>query len=316
MPHRDSRSIPQRASALLLVLCLGLTLAHTAGAGPVTPTPAQLNIRAMQPGVLLRLSGNGQPVPAAQIGAVRFMVETRDYTYMLSIQKTDGALLLTPTDDIQMGSYSLFVEVPGETLSIPVLAPLDLLPNSLECLSKKQGKSIDDIKKDLGLSTTLARKQVELNLPDSYFQGQELTLSLSPAAHASYEWKINGTAVAKGTGPHTFSYVFPGTGDYVVDYTESVDGVVVAQSVEMTMVNAEPAVALEVKKGVRVDLKGPEGFGDHAWLTDGALQGTGATLSKTFDAPGTHLVTCTAMLPVSGPDNAFRIVSYRITVTD
>jgi len=299
----------------LIVMLGGLSLATVANAEAITAEPDSLTFTSTTQTQGVKLYREGHPVAADDILGLRLLASGNDYRYMFRYEKRDGVLSLTPSDQIEVGSYDLMINTRSGTAYVKVYTPLSELPDIVQQTAQSQGISEQEARERLGLTSRRSSSAIRIELPPVYYEGQILELYVPSTPDTEYIWYINGQIIAQGNDQNTLNYTFPAPGEYVLAYREVRDGSVVTEAVARTRVVAIPAVQYETAPGLSVVFRGPERFSQYEWLVGGQHAGSDECLNYTFKEAGTQTVECIATGPLDGPANtAFLHIYYRVLV--
>lgn len=263
----------------------------------------------------IQISHDGAAVPASAIGEVKFYASGNDYDHMINVSKADGAVTITPSDKMEVGSYDLVIHTNHGKATVYVMAPLDELYTSLESRAKRLGITKDALKARLGLTERLGKEFIDLNIPKVYYVGQTATFPIDRVKGRTYTWSVNGMPIEFGKGSAHMSYTFTEPGIYDFGYVELKDGEVVAEGFGSTTVVSEPAVHLRVDADTPQKFMAPDGFAHYTWAVDGKEMGENKTLTHKFSQKGSHVVTVHAHTPLAGTVEALREITYVVTVT-
>lgn len=299
--------IPILAAGILAAIAL------PTAARALEAAPGQITFNSIQESERVALSHNGAPVPASDVQSVKLYVGNHDYDHMIEVSREDGAITVRPTGMLELGTYDLAIRTAHGETRVTVYALLQIVDASLEARAARLGVTVEEVKTRLGISQAVGQDRVSLNIPDLFYVGQALKSTVPLAAGREAVWTINGTAHTAEGG--AFRYVFDQPGTYDIGYLESANGKTVAVGLDTTLVVPEPAVKTSVAAGTRLTLHAPPGYQDVAWTLDGQPAGAGAEWSGEFAAPGDHAVSVRASNSAPGTRQAFRLVTYKITVT-
>ncbi len=303
-------------AAILMAIALGSLNSHAA----VTADPAEVTFVSPNQSFTIHLSNSGTPIPASDIQGWKLLASGHDYQHMIVVEKLDGALIVTPSKAVELGSYDLSIETSKGSVGVRVFMPLSDVPDIVEKMTALTGESEARVKEKLGLSTTTGRDQITITLPPVYYEGQTLeqTLATAPGSGHTSTWFINGEVVNGDAKNNAFSYTFEKPGEYVLTYVETVTEngavVVVAHGRASTSVVAFPSIAAEATAGTAMTFSSPAGYQKSVWSVDGKEISTGDSLTYTFPASGSAVVECLASNPVKGPSGSFLRVRYRTNV--
>jgi hypothetical protein len=299
--------------ALVVVALVLALLAMARAYAEVAASPATVTFDAYDQSASVALTSNGQPVPASDIEGWKVLASGHDYAFMLDVKKADGTLAVRPSKLLEVGSYDLVVNTKDGPVTITVYAPLRSLPDALAKRAEALGVSTEELKTQLGLTTTLPHPETEFMLPPVYYEGQTLTMTMPSGAQHDCVWTVNGAVVKEGAGADTIEYTFPRPGVYVVTYAEKDNGNVVFSAKADTSAVPLPALPCEIKAGTELTLNGPEGYRTYQWKLDGAEVDSTAKYTHKYTLPGHYVAECLATGPLTGPMDGF--LHYRFDVT-
>lgn len=307
-----------RFSSLWLICAVGIAGSLWCGAGAhaaVTAEPKAVLFNSMESSVTVKLLKDGAPMPAAEIRGWRLMASGHAYNHMLKLVKADGAITISP-GQMEVGSYDLVIDTSAGQVIVQVLAPLTDMADTLEKQAQVLGITVDELKQRMGLVKPLAHgREVRLELPETYYEGQTLELTMPLEADLVYVWKVNGEVVKQGPGENVFSYTFAKPGDYSVEYEERADNAVLAKASAKTAVKTLDPVQVKIKATQEQKFDGPDGYRAYAWALDGKLQSKEKNFKFRFMAPGAYKVECTATQPESGAAGGFLRQYYEVVVS-
>lgn len=307
---------PRGTVCALVVLCLGAAASH----GAVTADPAKVTFTSPGQSFTIKLANDGAPIPATDIRGWQFLASGHDYKHMVDVEKMNGAIKLSPSNTVELGSYDLNIDTAQGSVVVRVLTPLSDVPDVVERMAALTGQSEQKIAEKLGLTSATGRSEIQIDLPPVYYEGQtlEMTMPSKPVDGHTCVWFINGDAVAEGPDQNAFTYTFLEPGDYVLTYIETANEngkpVVAARAKSYTRVVPLPVVMSEVAVNTTVTYVPPTGYQNHAWSLDGKLVSEEAELEQKFLAPGTHIIECLASAPNTGPAKGFLRIRYKTTV--
>jgi len=286
----------------------------------VIAEPAEVTFVSPNQSFTIHLTSGGTPIPAADIQGWRLLASDHDYQHMIVVEKMDGAVIVSPSKAVELGSYDLSIETSKGSVVIRVFMPLSDVPDIVEKLTALTGESEARVKEKLGLSSTTGRSEITFTLPPVYYEGQTLeqTLAKEPEAGHTSTWFVNGEAVDGDDENNAFAYTFERPGEYVLTYVETVTEngtvVLVAHGRASTSVVAFPSIAAEATAGTPITFSAPAGFQKSVWSVDGKEISTGDSLTYTFAASGSAMVECLSTDPVKGPSGSFLRVRFRTNV--
>ena len=289
-----------------------LALAVAPAALAVEAVPSAIEIKTADQVVTIGVTHDGAPVPAASITSVKLYVDNHDYDHMITVEKKDGAVTIRPTEALELGHYDLAIKTGQGEVRVPVTALQSVADEGLEARAKRQGVTVEEIKAQLGISQSFGQDRIDLNLSETYYVGQSLTMKMEVPAGRIASWMVNGAAVDAPGG--SLNYPFEQTGIYDIAYVEKQKERTMAIALGTVTVVAEPSIPVTVKAGVIQTLLGPEGYGRYTWKLDGADAGKESSWKGSFESPGAHSVTVRAEAPSAESAQSFRELTYAITV--
>jgi len=307
----------KRSIGSVLVFCF---LLAAQGNAAVIADPASITFTAPTQSFSIALSNNGTAIPAGDIRGWQLIASGHDYKHMITVEKANGALKITPSPSIEVGSYDLNIDTAQGPAHVQVFAPLSDVDDIVQKLAALTELSEKQVAQKMGLLYTSGRADVEITLPPVYYEGQTLVLNMAdlPGAGHRGTWFMNGTVIAEGLEKSALEYTFHVPGEYVLSYveTEQKDGKAspVARARAYTRVVAVPAVPTESGINVMTEYSAPAGFRSFAWRVDAKEVAGGATYAQAFDSPGVHRIECLASDPIQGPADGYLRVRYDTTV--
>lgn len=282
----------------------------------VTADPAEVTFVSPNQSFTIHLANSGTPIPAADIQGWKLLASEHDYQHMIVVEKLDGALIVTPSKAVELGSYDLRIDTAMGDVVVRVFMPLSDVPDIVEKMTALTGESEARVMKQLGLSSTTGRGEVSMTLPPVYYEGQTLeqTLAKAPEAGHTATWFINGEIVNSDISNSGIAYTFEKPGEYVLTYIETVkEGgavVVVARGSASTSVVVFPGIAAETTAGTAMTFSAPAGYQKHLWRVDGKEISTEDSLTHTFPTAGSSVVECLASDPVTGHSGGYLRVRF------
>lgn len=290
-----------RITGMAWAFAVVLLAAH-AGYAELKAEPASVTFTSKEQSATIALSKDGVPLPAKDIQGWELLASDHDYQFMLSYEKLEGALKITPNDRTEVGSFDLKINTTAGPVTVQVFTPLsEHSPDTLPALNPP-----------------VLAERITLEIAPTYYEGQTLRLNLPAAPERISSWTVNGKTVKEGPGETALAFTFKEPGGYEIRYaeTQQKDGktVIVAQAQARTVVSALPEVPWEVPVNVEVRLPGPEGYKAYLWRVDKQQASTEPVLVHTFKETGSHSVECVASTPTGGLTENFQRVRYAVTV--
>ena len=225
------------ASRILAMVILAMGAAALA---EVTADPASIIFKSVKDRFSIKLTANGKPLPAGNIRGWRFVAADHGYKHMIRCEKKDGSLDVTASPTMEVGTYDFIIDTKAGGAKVNVTVTFAEEKDIVQQEAAKKGESIEQAKIALGLAKEGQRGTVTITLPNEYFVGQTMTLTMPVIENHSYTWAINGVAIESGVGKNTFSYTFAKEGDYTLQYTEKVGNATVAKAEAKTKVVPAP----------------------------------------------------------------------------
>lgn len=305
-------------SRMILIACLaavGVAMSWPGHAAGLQAKPDSVSFTKTDQTHTVQLTVDGKPLPASSVTSVRFMATGSDYIHMMKVERADGALKLTPSATVEIGSYDLVIGTTAGTVTVKAYTPLSDMPDTQEKMAREMGVTVEQLKERLGLTAPLGRERVTVDLPSVYYEGDVLRLAMTPNPDREFVWEINGDVVLQGKGENELSYVFAKPGAYALSYKEKDGGATVASMSANTMVVERPALPIRVAAGGDSILQGPEGFAEYQWKIGGNVVATTRALTYNFATPGKIQVECIAGKPQAGPAGGFVRYVFDVTVS-
>lgn len=288
-------------------------------AAPLRAEPATLTFDTFDPVFHIKLFRGGAPLPASALAGYGVFIEDRTYDHMFHISRfgdAEGGLRVAANPEhLQIGTYDLRIRAGGGELTVPIAAPLDKLPTSLETQAERLGITVQDLRRRMALYTVPGRSVVDIALPPRYYVGDNLSLNLDDDPEKTYIWTVNGEVVQKGLGEGDLTYTFEKPGTYTLAVVERRGGATLAEWSGQTEVVEEPVIHTAIKPNRRVQFPKLEGYGSYSWHIDGQPVGNEAAFAHTFREEGTYSVVCIAREPEHAPWKAFRKIVWEVTVS-
>lgn len=300
-------------TARYVVWCVVAALAVSPAFGQVTADPESVTFRNQEDSQTIRLSHDGRPVPASAIGKVEFLVDTHTYEHMIRVERQDGAVVVTPTV-MESGWYTLVIHTDMGTASVVAYAPLAHIAESLAERAAALGIPVAQLEERLGLAQRSRIETIDIELPPVYYEGQSIIVNAPESPEAVHIWTINDEEVARGMGTNRLVYTPKQTGDLILTYVKEVGGAIVASDTAATRVIPLPSVPATATVNRAITFHGPSGYGTYTWTLDGQAVGSDSQLQHTFATPGTHVLVCEARGGADDMAEAYRRVTYKVTV--
>ncbi len=298
-------------AAVFACICLVGALETSAATAQVKAEPRVLTFNTLDQEHKVRLSAGGGDV---SVRGCKLLAGDHDYDHMISCTGKGGTITVKPTGRLEIGTYDLVINTNAGKAIVRVNAPLDGLLKDLESMAKSESVAVNTLKERLGLTTPSPHPRLALELPQIYYLGQVLEVSIENVLGHSYEWSINGETVVKGPHANTLRYTFKEPRRYIVTCTELKNGRIVAFESADTQVVMEKVIDWEISVNTTIKAAGPEQFTKYTWRIDGETVSNDDVLEHKFREPGEYLIECLASAPVEGPEGGFRHIRYALTV--
>ncbi|MBI1318086.1 MAG: hypothetical protein GC168_03925 [Candidatus Hydrogenedens sp.] len=301
---------------LTAILTTAWCLAAPFTAFGVEATPSTLTFHTHAETAVITLTDAGEALMTEDFKGSRFMAGESNYGRMIAVSAFDGGVRVAPTDQLEVGSYTLVLETRRGSVNVAVKVPLDGEKSILDQRAEALGGARDEAMNDIGLSTKLPRGSMRFTLPQRYLVGQGFQLTAPSQPDIVYRWLVNGVMEAEGGGDVTLTYVFPAEGDYTVRLEQrSVNGDWNLASESTTLVEASRPAKVEAKRGQRMTFKAVDGYGKYTWTLDGTLVGERNSATVAFPHSGSYALICRCENPAApSVPGMFYNVRYEITV--
>jgi len=227
---------------VLAVLVLGMLSAGHAAA-QLAAEPQRLVFRDYDQVETVRLTAAGQPISLANIRSHAVHLGDRIFNDFFTIEKADGQVTITPTREVEIGRFQIFIHTRHGSVMVEVYTPLDQAPDSLESRAREKGITVEELRREMGLVTPTGRENIRIELAPTYYQGQTLRVNVDAKPGRTYSWRVNGEVVAEGADAHSLNYTFQQPGEHEIHYTErsAETGGTIASTTATTNVLARPA---------------------------------------------------------------------------
>ena len=186
--------------------------------GAVSADPTSVKISNPSQGVSINLTSGGKALPASAIRGYTFNVEKHTYEFMIKLDKHDGGVTLTPTEQAEVGTYDLTIKTSQGDVHVTVDMTMKEGDDTNAARADAAGVPLEQVERPVG------RETVTISAPGPYKAGDVLRLETPCPANRTYAWSVNGKVVKQGKGPEVFEYTFPEAGSYVVKYKDFEDG--------------------------------------------------------------------------------------------
>lgn len=311
---------PYHRSTLLSFSFSLIVLATPRSEAAVVASPSVVIFTSPDQSSTIALHNDGVALPASAILDSELIASGHDYRHMLSVEKFDGSVRVMPSASLEIGSYDLNIQTSMGNVSVAIYAPLSELPDYVAKIGSITGEAEAQIKSQLGLATSTAREEIQLNLAPVYYEGQTLSLSMPEPKTSGRTslWFINGQLASEDSSSRSLTYTFKRLGEYLVTYmeTELVQGAITlaASGRATTRVVEVPRVDAKVAVRNEILFHAPPGYNRYDWLLNGVAVSKLADYHYTFQAAGVHEVECLAQEPTRGPVTGYLRTRYSVVV--
>ncbi len=277
-------------------------------------SPNEITFHDLDQEVSVKITYKNQPLKQGDIKSWSFLAGDNIYNHMITLKVMDGNIVIKPAL-LEAGTYDLFIETTYGKCLISVYAPLDKLPDTLENRAKREGISVQKLKRRLGLVSPVQRVNINIEIPNLYYEGQTLELNLGKNPKHVYVWRVNGQIIKQGKGKSAFTYTFPEPGDYTIEVEEKDGDILLGKASATTKVISYEPLRYTVRIKQPLKLTAAEGYSSYTWKVDGIIQSEKTnTITLKFNAEKKYLVECIAKGPQQGhPQSFFRSI-YEVTV--
>jgi len=290
--------------------------ASCAGAVTFTTDPEEVVFNKASDSATVKVWADGAPVPASDIRSFHLMVGSSDYGHMFRFSKADGAVTLTPSPTVEVGSYDLRIATAKGDAWVKVYTPLGENKTSLQSLANKLNMPLDDLKRQTGMAQQRrVRGGVGMSLPPVYPVGRTLTLDMGTAPNVKARWEVDKKVISEGLGAGNLVYLFKEPGPHLFTYTEFDGDAVSGQASDIVEGAENPANDVSVDVHTKLTLAAPTGYGKHTWTVNGEAADGDENIEIKRDAPCELVVKVLSEKPVQGRPEEFDRTTYRVKVT-
>ncbi|HOV33574.1 MAG TPA: hypothetical protein PLX23_09450 [Candidatus Hydrogenedens sp.] len=278
-------------------------------------SPNEITFHDLDQEVSVKITYKNQPLKKVEIKNWSFLAGDNKYNHMITLKVMDGDIVVKPAL-LEVGTYDLIIETTYGKCLISVYAPLDKLSDTLENRARREGISVQKLKRRLGLVSPVHRVNINLEVPGLYYEGQTLEINLGKNPKHVYVWRVNGQVIKQGKGKAIFTYTFPEPGDYVIEVEERDADILLGKASASTKVISYEPLYYTVRMKQLLKLAAAEGYTSYTWKIDGVVQDEKTnTITLKFNAEKKYLVECIAKGPREGHPQSFFRTIYEITVT-
>lgn len=186
--------------------------------GAVSADPASVKISNPKQSVSINLTSGGKALPASAIRGYTFNVDNHTYEFMIKMEKRNGGVTITPTDQAEVGTYDFTIKTSQGDIHVTVDMTMKEGDDTNANRADAAGVPLDQVQRPVG------RETVTISAPGPYKAGDVLRIESPCPANRTYEWSVNGKVVKQGKGAEAFEYTLPEAGTYAVAYKDYEDG--------------------------------------------------------------------------------------------
>lgn len=263
-------------------------------------TPDETAVSLKSPEARFSVLFDGKPVPQRDLASAAI---EGPYARMFTVEKPaeiPGLIVVKALPDkAEAGTYDLVVHAYG----LECRAIIEILVGVTQQDARTSPASI-------------GHEQLEINLPDTFREGQILSLDVTTQdPDRSYTWTINGRVVQDGPNAGKLEYVFSAPGAYNLRLKETSGNRTVLEWEGTTKVVAAPENSVEVKTRVSLTLTTAAGFRSYEWKVNGqAVPESRPEFTYTFKQKGPMQVECMMRNPIDQPGIAYYRAIWNVTV--
>ncbi len=278
-------------------------------------SPNEITFHDLEQEVIVKIFYKKQILKKEHIKSWFFLAGDNKYNHMISLIPMDGKIMIKPAL-LETGTYDLVIETIFGKCLVSVYAPLDKLSDTLENRAKKEGISVDELKKRMGLTTPIHRIDIHLEVPPLHYEGQTLEINLEKNPEYLYVWKVNNKVVKQGEGESYLAYTFTELGDYTIEVEERDADFLLGKASATTKVIPYDPIPYQIRMKQPLTLTAVEGYSSYTWKVDGIVQKeTKNTITLKFNAEKKYIVECIAKGPKNGHPQSYFKTIYEINVS-
>ncbi|HOQ32839.1 MAG TPA: hypothetical protein PLA12_10035 [Candidatus Hydrogenedens sp.] len=277
--------------------------------------PDEITIHDLNQESIVKIFYKNQLLKKEHIKNWSFLAGENKYNHMIHLQVLDDKIIITPAL-LETGTYDLVIETTFGKCLIAVYAPLDKLPDTLENRAQKEGISVEELKKRLGLVSPVHKIDIHLEVPPLHYEGQTLEINLERSPDLLYVWRVNNQVIKQGEGESSFVFTFPEPGNYTIEVEEKDADILLGKATAQTKVVSYNPIPFQVKMKQPLKLTAVEGYSSYIWKVDGVVQKESKnTITLKFNAEKKYIVECIAKGPKDGNPQSFFRTIYEVTVS-
>lgn len=278
-------------------------------------TPNEITFRDLEQEAIVKMFYKNQILKKEHIKSWSFLAGDNKYNHMIRLIPLDDKIIIEPAS-LETGTYDLVIETTYGKCLVSVYAPLDKLSDTLENRAKREGISVEELKRRMGLATPIHRVDIHLEVSPIYYEGQTLEINLEKNPEFLYVWRINNKVIKQGEGESYFAYTFTESGDYTIEVEEKDADILLGKASAMTKVISYEPISYQIRMKQPLTLTAVEGYSSYIWKVDGVIQKESKnTITVRFNAEKKYTVECVAKGPKDGHPQSYFKTIYEITVS-
>ena len=315
MTHRVSISI---LALIFATASFGAEQTVAIAENSVVAEPDQVHFSKYEDSATIRVLKGKEPLPSKAIKSVRAMIGQSDYSHHFNIAKSNSGpatIALSPKEGTaQSGAFTLVISTKQGDVLVAIDMPLDRIPGTLEDRAKKEGKTVDQLKAEMGLSHEGKRETITVRMPKTQYVGSLFSLQMPTIRGRDFTWKFDDQVVLQGIDKNWLKIVIEKAGEHRIDMEMRESGVVVTTWSGVLTAIDYPDMRLQVRQGTPLQLRGARGYTSYQWTVDGKNSGDNMDFKHTFKGPGEHAVQCVSRGPISGDPGEFFVQTWKVTM--
>lgn len=278
-------------------------------------SPNEITFHDLEQESIIKILYKNQILKKEHIKSWSFLAGDNKYNHMIRFTALDDKIIIEPAL-LETGTYDLVIETTFGKCLVFVYAPLDKLPDTLENRAKREGISVEELKKRMGLASPIHRIDIHLEVPPIHYEGQTLEINLEKNPELLYVWRVNNQVVKQGEGESYFAYTFTEPGDYTIEVEEKDADILLGKANATTKVISYEPIPYQIRMKHPLTLTAVEGYSSYTWKVDGVTQNESKnTITLKFNAEKKYIVECIAKGPKNGHPQSYFKTIYEITVS-
>ena len=290
----------------------------TVAENAIVAEPDQVRFSKYEDSATIQVLKGTEPLQSKAVKSVRAVIGKSDYSHHFNITKsTSGAatITLSPKEGTaQSGTFTLVISTKQGDALVAIDMPLDQIPGTLEDRAKKEGKTVDQLKAEMGLSHEGKRETISVRMPKSQYVGSLFSLQMPTTRGRDFTWKFDDQVVLQGIDKNWLKIVIEKAGEHRIDMEMRENGAVITTWSGVLSAIDYPDMRLQVRQKSPLQLRGARGYHSYQWTVDAKNSGDEIDFKHTFKQPGEHTVQCVSSGPVSGDPGEFFVQTWKVTV--